>query len=88
MKLKTKIMYGVEHQYCFDEVSSFEIFETLDEANTFLSGNLWGKNHKPLFIFKADFNKELIFREDDGKWNYEDYSNLILGNYKIVKPVD
>lgn len=88
MEFTTKIMYGVEHQYHFDEVSSFEIFETLDEANSFLSENFWDKNHKPLFIFKADFNKDLIFKESDGKWNYEDYSNLILGNYRIIKSID
>lgn len=87
MEVTTKIMYGVEHQYQFDETSTFEIFETLDEANSFLSENLWDKNHKPLFIFKADFNKDLIFKESDGKWNYEDYNNLILGKYQIIKPI-
>lgn len=79
-------MYGVEHKYLDDDSSTFEIFETLDDALSFsLNQDIWSKKHKPTSIFKAGFNKELIFKNNDNQWNYDDYADLILGNYKEIK---
>ena len=83
--METKIMYAVEHYYT-DDRSTYEIFETLSEAENFcLDKNNWDKNHFPLFIFKADFNSELIYQEENGNWNYDDFSDTILANYEIIK---
>lgn len=86
--METKTMYAVEHYYT-DDRRTYDIFETLCEAESFTSDkNNWDKNHFPLFIFKADFNLELIYQEDNGNWNYEDFSDTILGNYRKIKQMD
>lgn len=82
-------MYAVEHYYKSEERSTHEIFETLNEAELFsLDENRWSKNHFPLFIFKADFNSELIYREKNGVWNYEDFSDTILRYYSFQKTLN
>lgn len=84
--MKTKLMYGVEHKYLDDDSSTFEIFETLDDALSFsLDQKNWSEKHKPTSIFKADFNQELIFKDKNNQWNYDDYANLILGDYEKIK---
>ena len=81
-----KEMYGVEHCYN-DGSSTYEIFETLSDAKSFCQNEeSWSEDNKPLFIFKADFNSELIYLEDgSSRWNYDDFNMTILGNFKNVK---
>jgi len=87
--MKTKTMYAVEHYYKSDERSTHEIFETLNDAEFFCSHNKnWNENHFPLFIFKADFNTELIYQEENGIWNYEDFENTILKYYSFRKTLN
>jgi hypothetical protein len=45
--------------------------------------------HISLFIFQADFNNELIYfdKEADG-WNYDDFLDTIIGNYKCIKGIN
>jgi hypothetical protein len=80
-----KTMFAVEHYYT-DDRRTYDIFETLDEAENFTSEKSnWNKNHFPLFIFKADFNMELIYQDEKGNWNYEDFSNTILKYHSFRK---
>lgn len=79
-----KEMFGVEHCYN-DGSSTYEIFETLNESKTFCENvENWSDVNQPLFIFKADFNVNLIFRENNS-WNYDDFGDTILGNFKKVR---
>lgn len=75
-------MFGVEHYYAKDNCSTYEIFPTLAEAKSFCDEQiLWSENNYPLYIFKADFNSEHIFQEDDDlnwQWNYDDVCDTIL----------
>ena len=74
-------MFGVEHYYASEDSSTYEIFPTLSEAETFCADNsFWSDGHYPLFIFKAEFNRDRIFREKEprGRWNYDDYSDTIV----------
>ena len=81
-------MYAVEHYYT-DDRSTYEIFETLSEAENFcLDKNNWDKNHFPLFIFKADFNSELIYQEENGNWNYDDFYDTILKYHSFRKTLN
>lgn len=76
-----KTMFGVEHYYASEDSSTYEIFPTLPEAKSFCAEqSLWSEGHYPLYIFKAKFNPERIFQEDDlgGQWNYEDYMDTII----------
>lgn len=79
-----KKMFGVEH--CYEDGSStYELFETFDKAQLFCENEKnWNSLNQPLYIFKADFNTELIFKEKD-VWNYDDFSDTILGNYEKLK---
>lgn len=79
-----KLMFAVEH--CYDDgASTYEIFETLNEAEVFCeTKNNWSKVNQPLFIFKANFNIEHLYKEDGG-WNYDDFSNTILNDYVKIK---
>lgn len=75
-----KTMYGVEHFYAHEDSSTFEIFSTLMEALSYCAEpSLWTEDHYPLYVFKAKFNPERIFQEDDlgGRWNYEDSNDTI-----------
>ena len=82
---QTRIMYGIEHAYS-DGRQTYEIFSTSKEAEVFLQNdNIWNENHIPLFIFKADFNTDLLYKEDNKHWNYDDFSNAIVGNYEEIK---
>lgn len=83
--METKTMYGVEHYYT-DDRRTYDIFETLNEAEIFTSDkNNWDKNHFPLFIFKADFNLDLIYQEENSNWNYDDFSDTIIKYHSFRK---
>lgn len=79
-----KKMYAVEHRYK-DGRGTYDIFEELSLAISFSeSEKNWSEEHQPLFIFKADFNLDLIYKTDSG-WNYDDFSDTILGGYHKIK---
>lgn len=82
--MNSKKMFGVEHCYK-DGSSTYEIFETFDEAQIFCENEKkWTNLNQPLYIFEADFNTELIFKENSS-WNYDDFSDTILRNYEKLK---
>ena len=83
---KVKKMFGVERAY-IDGRQTYEIFPSLIGAENFCrESDIWNDEHIPLWIFSADFNSELIFFDELANgWNYEDYSDTILGNYQITK---
>ncbi|MDK2969848.1 MAG: hypothetical protein PWQ65_955 [Bacteroidota bacterium] len=79
-------MYAVEHAYS-DGRQTYDIFPTKEAATAFCgnAGN-WTDTHIPLFMFKADFNVDLIyFDEQLNGWNYEDFADTIIGNYTIIQ---
>ena len=74
---KNMKMYGIEYgtsEHC----STYEIFETYNKALSFAN-----RNENSLYMFKADFNENFIYKESD-YWNYEDNSELYT-NLKMVK---
>ena len=82
-------MYAVEHAYS-DGRQTYDIFLTKEAAIAFC-GNAanWTETHKPLFMFKADFNADLIyFDEQLNGWNYEDFADTIIGNYTIIRHIN
>jgi len=84
--MEVKTMYAVEHYYKSDERTTYEIFETLTDAESFIQDpSNWDENHLPLFIFKADFNTELIFQEENGNWNYDDYLQTIVQHHSFKR---
>lgn len=88
MKIETVLMYGVEHCYIDNGRSTYEIFNSLEKAKEFVKNNQnWTENNKPLFIFKAMFNKELIYRQGK-EWNYDDFSDTIISDYEIIEMID
>ena len=82
--MKTKVFYGVEYSSGNDG-QTFDIFSSLKEAKLFSKNiiNL-GKEYKPLYIFKADFNSQNVFKENN-QWSYEDYSDTIIRYHKYHK---
>ncbi len=78
-------MYGVEHYYYSDDSSTYEIFESIEDAYNYCNSSKWTDDNIPMFIFKAIFNLDLIYKEEDGIWNYDDYVDTIVGNYEIIK---
>ena len=82
-------MYGVEHVYS-DGRRTYDIFSTLNEAELFCCQNdYWSNEHIPLFIFKAIFNLEYIYFEKQSyRWNYDDFSNTMIGNYEYIKEIN
>lgn len=88
MKGETILMYGVEHCYIDNGRSTYEIFDSLKKANEFVKNDEnWTNNHKPLFIFKAMFNKELIYQQGK-EWNYDDFCDTIVDDYEIIKMIN
>lgn len=80
--METITMFGVEHYNAVDNTSTYEIFSTLENAQKFCADkSKWNKKYFPLYIFKADFNTERIYQEDDEMWNYDDFSDTILKYY-------
>lgn len=78
-------MFGVEHCYS-DGRSTYEIFETLEDAVNFCEqNNRWNETNQPLFVFQADFNVKFIFKENKNQWNYDDDNKTIIGNYLLIK---
>jgi len=69
-------MYGVE--YKTDGSSSYDIFETYDDALAFANSN-----ENSMFLFTADFNTDRIYQEDS-IWNYEDFADTFI-NQKIIE---
>lgn len=74
--METKKMYGVE--YKTDSSSSYDIFETYEEALAFANSN-----ENSMFMFKADFNTEHIYQDGDA-WNYDDFSDTFI-NQEIIE---
>ncbi|MDR3047919.1 MAG: hypothetical protein LBU51_10005 [Bacteroidales bacterium] len=85
---EVKTMFGVEHAY-IDGRKPYDIFPSKIEAEEFCQKTeLWNDKHIPLFIFQADFNSDLIYKEDNGDWNYDDFSNTIIGNYSRIRELN
>lgn len=82
--MQSQEMFAVEYQSA-DGGQTFDIFSSLKKASDFVEKiPLLGKEYKPLFLFKADFNLERIFK-DNGCWNYDDYSDTYdLNSVKII----
>lgn len=82
----TQPMYAVEHAYS-DGRQTYDIFPTQEAAAAYCGNTAnWSETHKPLFMFKADFNADLIyFDEQLNGWNYEDFADTIIGNYTIIQ---
>ena len=83
--MKTKAMYALEYK-SFDGGITFDIFETYKKAKIF-AGKIskYGHQYWPLFIFRAKFNNNRIFKEDDN-WNYDDFSDTFNSDkIKILK---
>ncbi len=72
------ILFAIEYETDFNS-TTYEIFDTLKEAKKFADDC-----DVPLYIFKADFSKNSIYREKDGHWNYDDGAG-VFKNSKIVK---
>ncbi len=81
-----KTMFAVEHYYVSDDCSTYEIFETLENAKEFCENKSnWNDDHFPLYIFKADFNLDRIYFDENGFWNYDDFSDTIIKYYSDFK---
>jgi hypothetical protein len=82
-------MFGVEHAY-IDGRTTYDIFPSIKEAENFCNqSSFWNNEHIPLFIFQAEFNKEHVYIDEDlGCWTYDDFSDTIVSNYKILKEMN
>jgi len=78
-------MYGVEYLTMSEdgETSTFEIFDNIDDAKIFID-HLEQMKMTFIFLFKADFDEEYIYQEENGQWNYEDVANLYI-NSEIIE---
>ncbi|GHT80924.1 hypothetical protein FACS189467_4100 [Bacteroidia bacterium] len=84
---EVKTMFGVEHAY-IDGRQTYDIFPSKIEAEEFcLKTDLWNDKHIPLFIFQANFNSNLIYK-DNGVWNYDDFFDTIIGNYSHIRELN
>lgn len=62
------------------DMSTYEIFETLEDANKFAYDGGIGC----LYIFTANFDESSIYREpEDGAWNYEDHA-VLFENHQLI----
>ena len=88
---KWRTMYGVEYEYIDeDDSGSYEIFTTRKEAEIFIQSMF--RNCRAIFLFKAEFNPERIYREKDlehpkGRpvWNYNDCSDTYRNYITLEK---
>lgn len=81
----TKTMYALEYS-SYDGSKTFDIFKTFEKAKIFAEQvRTFGYYYEPLFIFKADFNRVRIYKEEDN-WNYDDRADTFnLNSVKILK---
>lgn len=85
--METKTFYAVEYKSGNDG-QTFDIFLTLKEAKSFTKEiTTLDSEYKPLFIFKADFNLQNIYLEDN-RWNYEDYADTIIKYHSYNKTIN
>lgn len=83
-EIKIKRMYAVERFDVMDNYSTYEIFASLKDAVGFAEGlKSWDGVHIPLYIFRANFNKDRIYSEKKC-WHYEDFSDTILSPTEIL----
>lgn len=81
--MQSKTFYAVEYK-SVDDRQTFDIFASFKDANAFVKKvPTFGKEYKPLLIFKADFNH--YFQEENGVWNYDDYSDTIVKFHQFEK---
>ena len=82
--MQSQEMFAVEYQSA-DGGQTFDIFSSLEEVTNFVEKiSSLGKEYKPLFLFKANFNLKRIFKDSDC-WNYDDYSDTYdLSSVKII----
>ena len=84
VNMQAKTFYAVEYKSGNDG-QTFDIFTTLKSAKSFTKEMISiGGEYKPLFIFKADFNLENVYIENN-TWNYEDFSNTIIKYHSYKK---
>lgn len=87
--LHTQPMFAVEHAYS-DGRQTYDIFPTKDAAVAYCNNTEnWSETHLPLFLFKADFNADLVYYDKHlNAWNYEDFADTIVGNYQILQHIN
>jgi hypothetical protein len=81
--MKRKIYVGVDYRTDIEDESltTFEIFDNITEAYEFANTlKLW-QNRR---YFIADFNRDDVFLEKDGQWNYDDNAGL----YDFYTPIE
>lgn len=77
--LDSKTMYALEYQ-SYDGSKTFDIFDTLKKVKIFAKHmRTLGYHYMPLFVFKADFNRARIYKEN-GVWNYDDRADTFNRN--------
>ncbi len=82
--MKTKTFYGVEYKSGNDG-QTYDIFTKLKQARLFCKNILkYGEEYKLLYIFKAEFNQQNVYRENN-KWNYDDSMNTIVRYRKYFR---
>ena len=62
-----------------DATTTYEIFESLEDAWKFANADK--KQFHSMWL--GDFNPKRIFKEDDGGWSYEDFSDTFEDSYVI-----
>lgn len=71
--------YAVEYECPVDGGGNYDIFSSLEEAESFFNTLTEQNNLIPIQIFSAMFNMERVYREDN-RWNYDDYSDTFNGD--------
>lgn len=73
--------FAVEYLY-EDGRQTFEIFPNLEDAQKFIQDV--SEYSTPLVLWEGDFDNEMIYQEEDGSWNYEEFADMVV-NQKTIK---
>lgn len=78
-----KLFFAVDYRYA-DGATTFDIFTTLEKAETYVHTFNDPSNVIPTRIWCGDFDTEMVYQEPDGDWNYDEFANMVT-NEKTIR---
>lgn len=76
--------FAVEYLY-EDGRQTFEIFPNLEDAQNFIQDV--SEYSTPMELWEGDFDNEMVYQEEDGSWNYEEFAGMVE-NRKTIKTLN
>ncbi len=75
-------LFAVDYRYA-DGAATFEIFDTLPKAESFIRSFDNPQVCIPVRLWQGDFDTDMVYQESNGEWNYEEFAGMVANEQTI-----